>query len=314
MTDEMKPRLIGINHVAIGVGNLDEALEWYSRIFSFTLRGRGERNVFIDMGDQFINMALVPDYNISGVEKRHFGIVVDDRSHTIELAKAVGARFIEGPFLDFLDPWGNRLEVIEYSNVQFTKATNVMRGMGVALTKNDKAKNELANKGMADVADAPVTVKNSDISVEQGFVIPVGGGKQFDSPTPDRYFVLKLLGRETGGSIMMFEEIVPPGGTSLYHLHHDSDEVAWVLAGEFTFKIGAIVTAGGPGTCAFMPRNVPHAWKNTGKETGRALFLYTPSNAGNLVEELAEGRPTNDYERAKLFERHRWQLVGPNPL
>jgi len=314
MTDGRKPRLIGINHVAIAVGNLDDALEWYGRIFSFTLRGRGERNVFIDMGDQFINLALVPDYAISSVEKRHFGIVVDDRSHIIELAKAVGARFIEGPFLDFLDPWGNRLEVIEYSNIQFTKAPNVMRGMGVALTKNHRANTELANKGMADLAAAQVTGKNSDISVAQGFVIPADGGKQFESPTQGRYFVLKLLGQETGGSIMMFEETLPPGGTSLYHLHRDSDEVAWVLAGEFTFKIGDIVTAGGPGTCAFMPRNVPHAWKSTGKETGRALFLYTPSDAGTLVEELAEGRPTNDDERAKFFERHRWELVGPNPL
>ena len=68
----------------------------------------------------------------------------------IELAKAAGARFVEGPFLDFLDPWGNRLEIIEYSNIQFTKAPNVMRGMGLALAKNDKAKKELADKGMAE--------------------------------------------------------------------------------------------------------------------------------------------------------------------
>ena len=113
MTEGNKPRLIGINHVAIEVGNIDEALEWYRRIFDFSLRGKGERNAFIDMGDQFVNMTLVPDYAVNGVEKRHLGFVVDDRSHIIELAKAAGARFVEGPFLDFLDPWGNRLEIIE---------------------------------------------------------------------------------------------------------------------------------------------------------------------------------------------------------
>jgi catechol 2,3-dioxygenase-like lactoylglutathione lyase family enzyme len=150
MTEGKKPRLVGINHVAIEVGNIDEALAWYGRIFEFALRGKGERNAFIDMGDQFINMTLVPDHVVSGVEKRHLGFVVDDCSHIIELAKAAGARFVEGPFLDFLDPWGNRLEIIEYSNIQFTKAPNVMRGMGLALAKNDKANKELADKGMAE--------------------------------------------------------------------------------------------------------------------------------------------------------------------
>lgn len=150
MTEEKEPRLVGINHVAIEVGNIDEALAWYARIFDFTLRGKSERNAFIDMGDQFVNMTLVPDYAVAGVEKRHIGFVVDDRSSVIELAKAAGARFVEGPFLDFLDPWGNRLEIIEYSNIQFTKAQNVMRGMGLALTKNAKATQELADKGMAD--------------------------------------------------------------------------------------------------------------------------------------------------------------------
>lgn len=152
------------------------------------------------------------------------------------------------------------------------------------------------------------------MSTARGMVIPAGGGKRFDSPTPGRSFTMKLLGRETGDSIMMFEETLPPGTTSLHHLHHDSDEVTWVLAGEFTFKIGDEVTVGGPGTCAFMPRDVPHAWKNTGSETGRVLFLYTPANAGGLIEALSEGRPTNEDERAKLFERHRWEVVGPNPL
>jgi catechol 2,3-dioxygenase-like lactoylglutathione lyase family enzyme len=150
MTETTKPRLVGINHVAIEVGDIDAALEWYGRLFSFTLRGKGERNAFIDMGDQFINMTLLPAPERQDVERRHIGLVVDDRSRIIELAKEAGARMVEGPFLDFLDPWGNRLEIIEYSNIQFTKAPNVLRGMGLALDKNEKAKGELADKGMAE--------------------------------------------------------------------------------------------------------------------------------------------------------------------
>src|SRR6266571_4975902 len=106
-----------------------------------------------------------------------------------------------------------------------------------------------------------------------------------DSTSPGRSFSLKLRGGETGGSIMMFEQTVPAGTKSTFHLHHDSDEVAYVLSGEVTFLIGDDVTVGGPGTCAFMPRGVPHAWKSTGAETGQVLFLYTPANAGGLIEE-----------------------------
>ena len=131
------------------------------------------------------------------------------------------------------------------------------------------------------------------MTATKGFVVPAGGGKHLNSPTPGRFFDLKLLGRETGESIMMFEETLPAGTTSLFHLHHDSDEVAWVLAGEFTFKIGDEVTVGGPGTCAFMPRDIPHAWKNTGSETGRVLFLYTPAAAGGYHRgaRRSTGRP-----------------------
>ncbi len=149
MADGKKPRLVGINHVAIEVGDIEEALDWYGRIFDFSLRGKGERNAFIDMGDQFINLTRVPEHRVDGVEKRHIGFVVDDRSRIVELAKAAGAVMVEGPFLDFLDPWGNRLEIIEYSNIQFSKAPNVLRGMGLALDKNANAKKELADKGMA---------------------------------------------------------------------------------------------------------------------------------------------------------------------
>ena len=147
------------------------------------------------------------------------------------------------------------------------------------------------------------------MNAAKGFVIPAGGGKHIDSPTPGRSFHLKLLGRETNESIMMFEETLPPGTTSLHHLHHDSD-----LSGQLTFKIGDEVTVGGPGTCAFMPRDIPHAWKNTGSEPARALFLYTPAAAGGLIEELAESRSMNDEERSKFFARHHWEVVGPNPL
>jgi Cupin domain len=87
-----------------------------------------------------------------------------------------------------------------------------------------------------------------------------------------------------------------------------------VLTGEITFKIGDEVGVGGSGTCAFMPRNVPHAWKNTGSDTARVLFHYTPAAAGCLIEALSERRPVNDDEHDRLFQRHRWEVVGPNPL
>jgi lactoylglutathione lyase len=150
MSQSPKPRLVGINHVAIEVGEIDAALEWYGRLFAFTLRGKGERNAFIDMGDQFINMTLRHSDADRPTEARHIGLVVDDRSRILDLATEAGARMVEGPFLDFLDPWGNRLEIIEYSNIQFTKAPQVLRGMGLALEKNEKAKGELADKGMAE--------------------------------------------------------------------------------------------------------------------------------------------------------------------
>src|SRR3984893_9462708 len=139
-----------------------------------------------------------------------------------------------------------------------------------------------------------------------------------DSTSPGRSFSLKLRGGETGGSIMMFEETIPAGTKSTFHLHHHSDEVAYVLSGEVTFKIGNEVTVGGPGTCAFMPRGVPHAWKSTGAETGRVLFLYTPAKAGGLIEEQQRtGRgfaSMNEHELGEILERHGWELLGPSPL
>lgn len=153
--DPRKPRLVGINHVAIEVGDIDAALAFYGRIFDFTLRGRDAENAFIDMGDQFLALAQLPE-SAGGparttVEGRHFGLVVDDRAAVRESAKAAGAKLLDGPFLDFLDPWGNRIEVIGYADIQFTKAPHVLRGMGLELTKTDKARRELAEKGLADV-------------------------------------------------------------------------------------------------------------------------------------------------------------------
>jgi quercetin dioxygenase-like cupin family protein len=148
----------------------------------------------------------------------------------------------------------------------------------------------------------------------QGIVVQPGQ----DPVSPGRSFSLKLRGGETGDSIMMFEEIVPAGTRSTFHLHHHSDEVAYVLSGEVTFMIGDEVTVGGPGTCAFMPRGVPHAWKSTGAETGRVLFLYTPARAGGLIEEQQRtGRnfaSMTEREAAELRQRYGWELLGPSPL
>jgi lactoylglutathione lyase len=142
-----KPRLVGMNHIALEVGDVDEALAFYGRIFDFTLRGKGGGQAFIDMGDQFIALMEVKAPHKDS--HRHFGIVVDDRSTVRGLVKAAGAELLPGPFLDFLDPWGNRIEVVDYADVQFTKAAHVLGGMGLKLEKNRKALRELADKGMA---------------------------------------------------------------------------------------------------------------------------------------------------------------------
>jgi len=139
-----------------------------------------------------------------------------------------------------------------------------------------------------------------------------------DPPSPGRSFFLKLRVGETGGSIMMFEETVPVGTKSTLHLHHDSDEVAYVLSGEVTFLIGDDVTVGGPSSCTFMPRGVRHAWKSTGGQAGRVLFLYTPAKAGGLIEEQQRtGRKfgsMDERELAEILQRHGWELLGPSPL
>jgi catechol-2,3-dioxygenase len=146
MDEKAKPRMVGINHIALEVGDIEEALAFYARIFTFELRGRGQGAAFIDMGDQFI--ALMEGRSQSADDHRHFGLVVDDRSHVRELAEAAGATMLEGSFLDFLDPWGNRVQVVEYRDLQFTKTDAVLKFMGLHLDKSEQAQAELRKKGI----------------------------------------------------------------------------------------------------------------------------------------------------------------------
>jgi len=141
-------RPIGINHVALEVGDVDEALAWYGRFFELDLRGRaGASMAFVDLGDQFIALARgrsqPPDTD------RHFGLVVDDKEALRAALEAAGVRVTPAPSLDFRDPWGNHVQVVDYREVQFTKAPEVARGMGVdGLEKTAKAREELRAKGL----------------------------------------------------------------------------------------------------------------------------------------------------------------------
>ena len=150
----------------------------------------------------------------------------------------------------------------------------------------------------------------------RGFVVPPEQGKVWNM-APGRSAALKMLSGETAGSVMMFEEVAPASTDTPLHVHRDSDEIAYVLSGEITFKIGDEITVGGPGTCAFMPRGLAHAWKNTGTEPGRVLFLYTPGSAGKFFEEAVQmGRPLSvgDQQIATAFQRHGWEILGPPPF
>ena len=147
MPKAKKARAIGFNHIALEVGDIDAALEFYGRLFEFTLRGRGKTAAFIDLGDQFL--ALQKGRRQAPDDGRHFGLVVDDKDAVRRALKAAGIKPLAGPFLDFLDPWGNRVEIVGYDNIQFTKAPNVLRGMGLeGLGKNKEARKELEEKGM----------------------------------------------------------------------------------------------------------------------------------------------------------------------
>lgn len=144
---EKKARALGINHVVLEVGDLDAALEFYGAIFDFRLRGRGERNAFIDLGDQFIQLSLGRSRGAD--DKRHFGLVVDDREPVRRALKKLGVTTLDRG-LNFRDPWGNRIEVVPYDDIQFTKASQVLVGMGVGiLNKTANAIDELKKKGMA---------------------------------------------------------------------------------------------------------------------------------------------------------------------
>jgi lactoylglutathione lyase len=148
MPEVKKARAIGFNHIALEVGDIEEALAFYGRIFEFQLRGKDEDMAFIDLGDQFL--ALQKGRKQSSDDGRHFGLVVDDKDAVRRALAEAGVEMLPGPFLDFRDPWGNRIEIVGYDNVQFSKAPNVLRGMGLAhLAKNAKAIKELAEKGMA---------------------------------------------------------------------------------------------------------------------------------------------------------------------
>jgi lactoylglutathione lyase len=141
------PRLVGINHVALEVGSIDDALDFYGRIFDLELRGRSPRMAFIDMGDQFI--AIAEGRTQSPDRHRHFGLVVDDKEATRKALEAAGVEIQPGRGLDFVDPWGNQVQVVDYRDIQFTKAPEVLRGMGLReLPKSEQALNELRAKGI----------------------------------------------------------------------------------------------------------------------------------------------------------------------
>ena len=143
-----RPRLVGINHVALEVEDLEAALEFYGRAFEFELRGRVHRMAFLDMGDQFI--ALAEGRSQAPDRARHFGLVVDDREAALEALVAAGAEILPGRGLDFRDPWGNHVQVVEYSQIQFSKTPAVLTGSGLSdLGKGEGALRELREKGLA---------------------------------------------------------------------------------------------------------------------------------------------------------------------
>ena len=142
-----KPKLVGITHVALEVGDIGAALDFYGKIFSFELRGRVPGMAFIDLGDQFLALAETKTATMQSPD-RHFGLVVEDRAAVRGLVEAAGGTLLPGDFLDFLDPCGNRIEVVDYARTQFTKAQAVLDAMGVDGGKTDAAKAELRDKGM----------------------------------------------------------------------------------------------------------------------------------------------------------------------
>ena len=145
-----KGRLVGINHIALEVGDVDAALELYGRLFEFGMRGRGPRMAFIDMGDQFIAVAEGRTQEPDG--GRHFGLVVDDVDAAREAVKREGLEVLgrrRGQSFDFRDPWGNRFQVVGYRNIQFERTDGVRRALGIeAVEKTDAARGEIADRGL----------------------------------------------------------------------------------------------------------------------------------------------------------------------
>jgi lactoylglutathione lyase len=147
MSDRAK--LVGINHVALEVGDdLDEALRFYGRIFEFELRGRiGDRMAFLDMGDQFL--ALSSGRSQPADESRHFGLVVEDKALVRETLEREGVEVLPGRGLDFRDPWGNRIQIVDYAEVQFERTAGVKRKLGIEdLEKTATAREEIAEHGL----------------------------------------------------------------------------------------------------------------------------------------------------------------------
>ncbi len=143
-----RARLVGFNHVALEVGDIEEALEFYGRLFDVKLRGRSRGMAFIDAGDQFI--ALAEGQEAPADTHRHIGMVVDDRRAVRRALREMGVEILPGRGLDFLDPWGNHWQVVDYSEIQFTKAPEILRGMGLGdLTKSTDALEQLRDKGLA---------------------------------------------------------------------------------------------------------------------------------------------------------------------
>ena len=145
----MAARLVGINHVALEVGGVDEALAWYGRLFAFELRGRvGDRMAFVDLGDQFLAFSVGREQPAD--DQRHVGLVVDDKDAVRAALDAAGVEVIPGQGLNVRDPWGNRIELVQYDEIQFSKTAGVLRGMGLdGLGKTEDAQRELAEKGLA---------------------------------------------------------------------------------------------------------------------------------------------------------------------
>lgn len=141
-----RPRPVGINHVALEVDDLEAALEFYGRIFEIELRGRAPGMAFVDLGDQFMALAERPGPPDA---ERHFGLVVDDREAVRASLEAAGVAILPGRGLEFRDPSGNRVQVVDYRDVQFTKAPGVLAGMGLdGLVKRPEAMEELRSKGL----------------------------------------------------------------------------------------------------------------------------------------------------------------------